>query len=703
MEAVSPPLEAEEFLEYVWGERPSWVDLPAKVGQYWVPWHYNYDGECDTNITRRIDTCLRDSESLYFSVGQFKRKGRAYEDALPTDWLWADLDEVHPSTAAEFELLPTVAWESSPGRYQALWRLNRELLPKVQSKLNQALSYFLGADHGGWDLTQVLRLPGTRNFKYPSAPEVKLLWVHTDLAYDPKWVWQKVRHSLPIDTGTTGNGVSTGPSGEGMGRAGRGVGRVGGGGRWMPARVRALLRVPPDAVVEGERSSKLWLIECLLAEAGWGEDDILTVVEPCAWNKWGAVATGERRLRSEIRKAIHHVARKKAASQRQDERGRRDNVGHDGETGIHDEGVGGDEALGAGLSLPFNRYASFMAMEMEEPRWLVKDIWTAHSHGIFGGEPKTSKSTLSLALGLSVASGRPFLGKYPVPTPGSVLYVQEENAQWSVQDLLRKLAHFYGLLKSSGVKERKSPPGSLGKTIVELEFPTDVPMRMLNNFGFDLTQEEHQEALWSECELVKPAMVVLDPLYLMVPGVDTDRGREITPVLKWILALRNEFGCAVVINHHFGKQNVMANGQRRSGQRLLGSTLFHGWVDCALYTEAMELNRVGWVGARIEREFRSMAPQKPLEVGLFLGEPGELNIECEVRKWDLQEAIEDLVHSEPGITSTQAAESLKVTKDVVLGRCRDSAVVTVKTVRRGTGKSYQLYPVSSNGSSAEVE
>src|SRR5215471_4678487 len=684
-----PPQEAEEFLEYVWGERPAWVDLPAKVGAYWVPWHYNYDGEVDVAITRRIDTCLRDGESLYFSVGMFARKGRQLEDALSTDWLWADLDEVHPSTAAEFELLPTVAWESSPGRYQALWRLNRELRPQVQTKLNQALSYFLGADHGGWDLTQVLRLPGTRNFKYPSSPEVRLLWCHTDLVYSAKWVWQKVRDSLPVDSDATRQGVLNGQGLSGVGRP-----------RGMPARVRALLRVPPDSVVEGERSSKLWLIECLLAEAGWGEDDIFAVVEPCAWNKWARVATGERRLRSEIRKAIHHVARKKAAAARTAESaGRRgDDADSDGER------ADDPDSAPAQVVLPFVRYASFMAMEMEEPRWLIKDIWTAHSHGIFGGEPKTSKSTLSLALGLSVASGKPFLGKYPVHTPGSVLLIQEENAQWSVQDLLRKLAHFYGLLKSSEIKERRAPRGSLGRTIVELEFPSDVPLRMLNNYGFDLTTEGHREALWAECELVRPALVILDPLYLILPGIDTDKGREVTPFLKWILALRNEFGCAVMINHHMGKLNLTANGNRRAGQRLLGSTLFHGWVDSALYADAIEVDRVGWVGARIEREFRSMAPQKTLEVKMFLGEPGELGIECEVNTQDLQQMIEDAVMSEPGITVNQLAEMLGKDRRTVLGRSRDSQVVEVKTSAGGRGKSHRLYPsangASSNGGSA---
>src|SRR4029077_21063775 len=114
---------AEDFLELVWGDKEGYVDMPAKVGRYWTPYsfHWPNDGAC----TRRIDTSMRDDEDLYYSPGMFKSKGRRIEDALPTVWLWADLDEVHPSEGARLGLLPTVGVQSSPGRYQALWRLDK--------------------------------------------------------------------------------------------------------------------------------------------------------------------------------------------------------------------------------------------------------------------------------------------------------------------------------------------------------------------------------------------------------------------------------------------------------------------------------------------------------------------------------------------------------------------------------------------------
>jgi hypothetical protein len=46
----------------------------------------------------------------------------------------------------------------------------------VTEELNQRLTYALGSDVSGWDLTQVLRVPGTLNYKYTPAPRVRLLW-----------------------------------------------------------------------------------------------------------------------------------------------------------------------------------------------------------------------------------------------------------------------------------------------------------------------------------------------------------------------------------------------------------------------------------------------------------------------------------------------------------------------------------------------
>jgi P4 family phage/plasmid primase-like protien len=69
---------------------------------------------------------------------------------------------------------PTAVVKSSPGREQFYWRLSIPVPPEIGEGLNRRLAYVLGADKSGWDLTQLLRPPGTKNRKYPDTPAVEV-------------------------------------------------------------------------------------------------------------------------------------------------------------------------------------------------------------------------------------------------------------------------------------------------------------------------------------------------------------------------------------------------------------------------------------------------------------------------------------------------------------------------------------------------
>jgi hypothetical protein len=83
---------------------------------------------------------------------------------------------------------PTAIVQSSPGREQFWWRLKEPIAPEVGEQLNKRLAYAMDADKSGWDLTQLLRVPGTRNYKYPAAPEVQLRHLDPATAYRAEWL-----------------------------------------------------------------------------------------------------------------------------------------------------------------------------------------------------------------------------------------------------------------------------------------------------------------------------------------------------------------------------------------------------------------------------------------------------------------------------------------------------------------------------------
>lgn len=681
-----------QFLDRVWGDEDCYVDLPSKVGGHWIPFNISWPEDRDL-VEARIASCIEDHEDVYFSVTRFASKGRRISDTLPSRWLFADLDKVDPVFLDEEGLQPTIAWESSPGRFQSLWELDRTLRPETLARVNRALSYALGADRSGWDLTQVLRPPGTFNHKYSPKAHVELLW-DSSKVYRPQALVKRIRKIEPEHTAGALVAVGGGVAASSLSRT---KSRV-----KLPARARALLRTPAELVVVGERSAKLWEIERLLADAGYDEDEIFKLIWPCAWNKHAEVHTGEQRLRQEIRKAIDRVPatptpRVRESSNILSTTRTRDSNRQAGT--VKGSGADEDDEVRRRVVSPFVDYANFLSTNLEQPRWLIEDIWGAASHGIIGGEPKTSKSTIAMALALSVASGKPFLNQYETSTSGPVIYIQEEIAPWKVQDNLRKLAWYYGLIRKRDVEILDAPRGSIGEHVIRLDFPDYAPLKLLNNYGFDLTDDADREMLEDEIRREQPKLVILDPFYLVSGGINMNQQHEVMPIMQWLMALRYNYDCAVVVVHHWHKAGADSAG-RRPGQRLMGSGLLHGWIESALYFEALE-PQGDRLCVRMEREFRNVAPRSPLELSLRLGEPGDLDMDVQITKYDLSGQLLSAIAQTPGITLTALAEALGIDRRTARSRAVGAGCVLVGK-KVGRGQSYEVYPPGSEAGGGNV-
>jgi hypothetical protein len=119
----------------------------------------------------------------YFCAHLLTRGRRTKENAAPIVALWADADgSSFPPGAPE----PTAIVQTSPGRVHLFWRLRSPLCPRKAEELNRRLAAAVGADRSGWDLTQLLRPPGTLNRKYAEAPEVRLVELDEGTSYHPR-------------------------------------------------------------------------------------------------------------------------------------------------------------------------------------------------------------------------------------------------------------------------------------------------------------------------------------------------------------------------------------------------------------------------------------------------------------------------------------------------------------------------------------
>ena len=104
----------------------------------------------------------------------------------------------------------------------------------------------------------------------------------------------------------------------------------------------------------------------------------------------------------------------------------------------------------------------------------------------------------------------------------------------------------------------------------------------------------------------------------MLGDKDESSSRDIRPVLNWLLTLRYTYKTSVIVIHHWNKSGK----SERGGQRMLGSVLWHGWVESALYTKVINEQQHQ---IEVEREFRSFGKPSNVSMTFNFGQPGELN------------------------------------------------------------------------------
>lgn len=122
-----------------------------------------------------------EGREVYFCAHLLTARRRIKENATPLLAPYVDGDGARIEDGMP---KPTAVVRSSPGREQFYFRLTEPVSAVVGERLNRRLALAMGADDSGWDLTQLLRPPGTRNYKYPEAPLVLLVELN-DLRYDP--------------------------------------------------------------------------------------------------------------------------------------------------------------------------------------------------------------------------------------------------------------------------------------------------------------------------------------------------------------------------------------------------------------------------------------------------------------------------------------------------------------------------------------
>lgn len=238
-------------------------------------------------------------DDLYWCPSIFEKKVRRMDYAMDEHALWADLDQKDPREIEDYP--PTIAWESSPGRYQALWLITSGDLQGASwpGNENQRMTYHVGADPSGWDSTQLLRIPGWRNHK----PEYR------DEGRSPKGklLWKNGRRYLPDDFEDLPKVEAGAISGDLVDALTDEVERVDRHKVWANVRLK-LPKTARELVAakeaHGDRSEKLWWLMRCLADVGVSPVEIVAVLRETPWNKFAGRQDELKRLLTEATKAV---------------------------------------------------------------------------------------------------------------------------------------------------------------------------------------------------------------------------------------------------------------------------------------------------------------------------------------------------------------------------------------------------------------
>lgn len=519
----------KKFLQRVWGQDNGWVFVGFKnhASGDWDQKNYTYPDQLD-KIIKEVEV-KNNSHSAYFCPHLFKDKGRRVKDnSSDTRFLWVDKDA---GSLTDFNPRPTICWQTSEGKWQGLWELNEKLDITKAEIINKKLIDLCKGDKGGWHAGKYLRIPETINHKYKPAYHGILLWDDGPTYKPEEFVPLEVERDEVEEAIRELTEIPKMPRNlpsfqEALVANGRRIPKV----AWE------LLQQEPQR--GDDWSDKIWRLESLLVKAEIPVEHVFAIVKGSPWNKYERDKRPDEHLWKEIYKAY----KEKATILPEDE--------------LED--------------LPWMGLDSLL-LYAERPEWLVEDIWMAKNVGWIAGEGKSYKSVMSLDLALSVASGTPFLGKFPVKDPGTVLMVQEEDPVWRVAHRIQAMADHKGIMNIDVAHKE----GSLVFKMNE----TNVPLFLSIGGKLTFEDEDRMSALERAIATRRPKLVVMDPMFMMSAGMDEFKAGEMAGVLNTLKQWRNEYECAIAIVHHFRK------GQGADTQKLYGSMALYAWSENSLLVQ----------------------------------------------------------------------------------------------------------------------
>ncbi len=294
-------------------------------------------------------------------------------------------------------------------------------------------------------------------------------------------------------------------------------------------------------------------------------------------------------------------------------------------------------------------YIRFATKEPGPIRWIVEPLFPQETVNILSGDSGAGKSWLALELSHAVASGRPWLGHFPV-TQGPVLYFDEESVESLLHQRIWQL--------------RQCDP----------ELPSELPIRFRLDTGLLVDQPDGNALLRADLEELAPALLVIDSFRGCFAG-DENNSAEVRVALRNLKHLATDFGCAVLVLHHTRKLSQVSNA---ASQMVRGSTDLRGAVDTHLFLRVRQPGSLF-----VEHEKSRWVPSiETFGVEFVAGEEGGLSI-CYVD--ELPPDGDKLQEAKLSILGWLGEEGKPVDRPTLLARAKAQRI-SERTAQRALGE-----------------
>jgi hypothetical protein len=172
---------ALDLWEHLYRKERGLLAICHKVGEDLRTQYFNYPDAARTAAKHALEKSDKGHET-WFCAHLLTSPRRVKENAASIGALWFDKDRGEPPNG---QLKASALVESSPGHYHGYLRLTDSIPPETAEELNRRLAQEIGADPSGYDLSQLLRVPMTVNYKYADHPVVRLLGIKESRCYSP--------------------------------------------------------------------------------------------------------------------------------------------------------------------------------------------------------------------------------------------------------------------------------------------------------------------------------------------------------------------------------------------------------------------------------------------------------------------------------------------------------------------------------------